>query len=78
MFFATVSQTPAVSIRITLGNQGRVHGDTQTGISVCEGLFPEEGPMQPSFALHLFLSRSIIVLSAEAESGSAGTQPDKE
>jgi hypothetical protein len=34
--------------------------------------------MQPSFSLRLFLSRSIVVLSGEAESGSAGTQPDKE
>jgi len=34
--------------------------------------------MQPSFAFHLFLSCSILVLSGEAESGPAGTQPDKE
>jgi len=47
---ATVSQTPAVSIRITLDIRGRVHGDTQTGVGVCEGLFPKEGPMQPSFS----------------------------
>jgi hypothetical protein len=34
--------------------------------------------MQPSFSLRPFLSCSIMVLSGEAESGSAGTQPDKE
>ena len=34
--------------------------------------------MQPSLTLHLFLCGSIMVLSGEAESGSAGTQPDKE
>ena len=85
--FATVPQTLAVSIRITLGKQGRVHGDTQTGVSVCGGLFPREGPMQPSSSLlpvprcvsgNGFPARSILVLSGEAESGSAGTQPDKE
>ena len=68
-----------VTTGITLGNQGRVHGDTQTGEGVREDLFPEEGPMQPSFAsLTCFSPCSILVLSGEAESGSAGTQPDKE
>ncbi len=43
-----------------------------------EGLFLKEGPMQPSFTRHLLLCGSIMVLSGEAESGSAGTQPDKE
>ena len=46
----------------------------------------EEGPMQPSFfytiLIFLFLGPTvvcrIIVLPGEAESGSAGTQPDKE
>ena len=78
IFSATVSHARAVSIRLTLGNQGRVQVAHQTGYGRRGPLPRREGPMQPSFALRLLLPCSILVLSGEAELGSAGTQPNKE
>ena len=79
----------AVSIRITLGNESRVHGDTQTGLAG-EGLFffrrraDATSHYVSIFLLFVFQglptasSVSTILVPGEAESGSAGTQPDKE
>ena len=87
---ATVSRTRAVSIRITLGNRGRVHWDTSDWPCVHEGLF-FQGRRADATALLQLVSSSgfsegllaspccpIMVLPGEAESGSAGKQPDKE
>ena len=80
----------AVSIKETLGKRGRVHWQLQTGLaSTRASSSKEEGPMQPrcynsfppiGFSQGLLREplRSIMVVPGEAESGSAGTQPDKE
>jgi hypothetical protein len=46
---------PSRLISGTFDQKGQVHVGTQTGVGVCEGLFPKEGPMQPSFFVYAIL-----------------------
>jgi hypothetical protein len=79
----------AVSFRVTLGYIAESTGLVRLALQARASSSSEEGPMQPptsfrspfSFVLQAIPTIpacSIMVLSGEAESGSAGTQPDKE
>jgi hypothetical protein len=89
IFFATVSRTPAVSIKVTLGNKAGSIGSFRLALAPARvPASEEEGAdatallqcMSSSFVRGFSQTRRtlIMVVPGEAESGSAGTQPDEE
>ena len=85
---ATVSLCMDVSIRVTLGYCAESTGLVRLALQARASSSSEEGPMQPPTSFRspslrflgfpLSPSVSTIRMLGEAESGSAGTQPDKE